>query len=1386
MKMKFSKRLLSAFLAVLMIVTSIPMFAVTASAADNAVALSDVNMNKYLMAYFKDDTTDGQAVRFATSDDGKNWTPLNNNEKVIAQTQGIKACRDPYLFRGNDGCYYIIATDMDGNNGWWSYPGMGFMLWKSKDLVNWTDETYVDFGAVSGKWYGRVWAPQVIWDASVNKYMVYLALASYDNFEDGTNVDGNADMYYFYCTDIMDTSTYEQPRALFQTPIKDANISATGNDQAHQRIDGDIFYNEADGKYYMYYSDYGDNGTSGTDFTKKTYYAVSDKINGPYVGTIDPQYCIYNDNQMEGFTTYRLADGTVMAFGDLNTGSDESALFKMNSATSFTRITDTNINNIDGAGHRARHGSVVAISDIEYNVLTGGSSVGETSGVNVTTGPIIYTHGTFNGTVGSISDVHQYDYMMNGTRIADGSYKGELYTTISSSKTIAHIYSGDSSAWCANELGTTTITSWSDNKSYTVLTGDIQKQSGDVVLKFVFADGSYEFHKLPVMTNPVATHTIGVAMNYSGITTKRAQAGFEVIAIGSYGSTATSGDDGPGYGSYDNNAYGGITSKSLKDSTSGDINAVTMYAPYDTGFGAWDNSNKMKLQGGTNDPVTYDKMAGYYALALWNQDGLRNLTTYSKRAYYYLDMSRYDNWGVSYNSYGGNYSITLGVDNVYWAGSSNGYGTSKETGLLSTSGSSSMNLTDNTSSANNMAASSYGTATISGTPAVGTSTTAHKLRYTTNKVRSNTQVASEVQTKINLVVSDKTTERNNYKSKLAAVSDPSKYTIDSYNNYRNALLDLECYLNNNTLTSDSNSLNTKLNTAYNNLTKVADFSALESAISNNAGKLSGIGYKNGKDNTLTYDSFVNYATNYNSAVDFVNGVSFLERANTAGFTAGPNSTTKVTYQNNIDSYTNNVNSNITGVDSADAYNSFDAAVTVINAMDENKYTDAALKKLNDLINADNNGYVYKAVTQQEADAYNALTTGAKLSAGNIIKVTASGQTDAYTKALLETLNSINADSSMINTYNAYLTVYDSNGNVSQSQTLVGTKQYGEMFDFAVSNVEDTDTVTWSLELQDKNNKVVGSQKVSSYNGTNIERKADCNVYATAYIKKNAATADSYVLKVLNGYGNVVDVKYGTGTPSDTVMGDTSSSMPFYTFTGWEIKQVGNTNVYTAKPLFAAESSVTITTIDSNGTVSKTYKTNNEAEVTTSITSNLYGWAVVVGGKYQVVAYDTTGSYSFSAITSQTYAPIYKSGNNFTVNGVTITKDNLYGYSKPAEVSTIDDQTYINAKLAGKAPFVYVETTDSNADGRTKIFVRVTANCDESKLLAYGIVISNGTKEVKYNSTTKNVAGQYSMSMSTSLFNSLASYGGYATYSYNYSDKGVTSTINTTDKDVYSK
>jgi len=217
----------------------------------------------YLFAYFEGsgDQNLMEQLRFAVSEDAQNWYALNGNRPIVAsdsisESGGI---RDPHILRGEDGCYYIVATDMhtyDPKQGWGANPGI--VLLKSKDLVNWTHAKI----NLSKDWSGHfgdaywVWAPQTIYDRKARKYMIYFTLQRNDRKTLIT--------YYAYAN--KDFTAFEsEPKVLFSAK--------------YGSIDADII--EKDGVFHLFYKG-NTKDENGKEIKNGIQQATSKKLTGPY------------------------------------------------------------------------------------------------------------------------------------------------------------------------------------------------------------------------------------------------------------------------------------------------------------------------------------------------------------------------------------------------------------------------------------------------------------------------------------------------------------------------------------------------------------------------------------------------------------------------------------------------------------------------------------------------------------------------------------------------------------------------------------------------------------------------------------------------------------------------------------------------------------------------------------------------------------------------------------------------------------------------------------------------------------------------------------------------------------------------------------------------
>lgn len=200
-------------------------------------------LSAYLMVYHKDQD---HGLHAALSRDGYTWTALNGDKPIvggdsIAVQRGI---RDPHVFRGPDGAFYVAMTDLhvfgqrdgkrstewerDGKKYGWG-NNRGLVLMKSRDLIHWT-HTRIDFSALPDqedmKWseVGCVWAPETVFDEESGQLMIHFTIRQ------GTGMNK---IYYAYVNGDF-TQLTSQPRLLAEAPggkfnIIDSNIIRVGD-----------------------------------------------------------------------------------------------------------------------------------------------------------------------------------------------------------------------------------------------------------------------------------------------------------------------------------------------------------------------------------------------------------------------------------------------------------------------------------------------------------------------------------------------------------------------------------------------------------------------------------------------------------------------------------------------------------------------------------------------------------------------------------------------------------------------------------------------------------------------------------------------------------------------------------------------------------------------------------------------------------------------------------------------------------------------------------------------------------------------------------------------------------------------------------------------------
>ncbi len=288
----------------------------------------------YLFVYFTGNDISQEAICYAISSDGYTYQALNNNKpvidsKVISSTGGV---RDPYILRCEDGkTFYMVATDMVSANGWDSNRAM--VLLKSTDLVHWSHAVVnIQQQYQNQEDLKRVWAPQIIFDPTNGKYMVYWSMK---------HGDGPDIIYYAYANKDF-TNLEGEPKELFVPQDKKSCI------------DGDIICK--DGTYYLFYKTEGHgNGIKVATTTQLT--------SGQWTESTD--YKQQTKESVEGSCVFKLTNQNkyILMYDVYIKGKYQ-----------FTESTDLkNFKTIDKEvkmNFHPRHGTVMSITRAELNRIT--------------------------------------------------------------------------------------------------------------------------------------------------------------------------------------------------------------------------------------------------------------------------------------------------------------------------------------------------------------------------------------------------------------------------------------------------------------------------------------------------------------------------------------------------------------------------------------------------------------------------------------------------------------------------------------------------------------------------------------------------------------------------------------------------------------------------------------------------------------------------------------------------------------------------------------------------------------------------------------------------------------------------------------------------------
>lgn len=447
---KVSKRLLSLFLSVLMLATSLPFAGLSASAADESSNLPKSTSGAYLFAYFRNDakSTNGENIFYAVSKDGYNYEALNGGVPVASASQGTGHSRDPYIMKAQDGAeykYYMVATDANTTK---NYNNTGLHTWGSNDLITWDElanpQFATDKGGGSKTITNMCWAPEAIWDPVAGKYMVYFATNEADSA-----ANESAKIYYSYTADFR---TFSEKKVLFDPGygVIDADITPYGNG------------------YVMLYKKEASSGTGAKKvwYTFKTGKSPSNS-DGEYDAANAKVFESVSNTQAEGPQVFPISGTSsygvlVDYFSDGGFGFSYTSDFE-----SYSKISADNcsINHLNPS-----HGCIIPISDMEYYNLSQAFGKATSTQTAVKPGDTANSHliaryftsnnaredvsgngnhiGAYNGSTKHNGNVSSVDMVVQDGRLAarfDNSKKANAGSA--ADKTIDKEVKGISTAW---------------------------------------------------------------------------------------------------------------------------------------------------------------------------------------------------------------------------------------------------------------------------------------------------------------------------------------------------------------------------------------------------------------------------------------------------------------------------------------------------------------------------------------------------------------------------------------------------------------------------------------------------------------------------------------------------------------------------------------------------------------------------------------------------------------------------------------------------------------------------------------------------------------------------------------------------------------------------
>ncbi|WP_297088191.1 glycoside hydrolase family 43 protein [uncultured Draconibacterium sp.] len=158
----------------------------------------------YIFSTFREPADKG--LFLAYSYDGYTWNDLGG-PWLAPKVGNQKVMRDPSVVKGPDGTFHMVWT-----SSWRGDLGFGYA--NSKDLVNWSEQEFIETMAFDTSTV-NVWAPELFYDDEKEEYIIIWASTIPYKFEKGIEEERNN--HRMYCTITKDFKTFSETK-LFLDP----------------------------------------------------------------------------------------------------------------------------------------------------------------------------------------------------------------------------------------------------------------------------------------------------------------------------------------------------------------------------------------------------------------------------------------------------------------------------------------------------------------------------------------------------------------------------------------------------------------------------------------------------------------------------------------------------------------------------------------------------------------------------------------------------------------------------------------------------------------------------------------------------------------------------------------------------------------------------------------------------------------------------------------------------------------------------------------------------------------------------------------------------------------------------------------------------------------